>query len=158
MFKKILVALDWSEVAQSILPPVRTLASGSNAEVILLHVVQDPQYEDGLGDTMVQAPLGADAATIHFEYRGYLDAAAAALKEAGINARVVLRVGRAADTILACADDMQADVIAMSTHARGVVPRLLMGSVADEVLHRARIPVLLVRPQAVSEPSAPAPA
>jgi nucleotide-binding universal stress UspA family protein len=52
---------------------------------------------------------------------------------------------RPADAILASAQDEGTGLIVMSTHGRSGLSRLIMGSVAEEVLHRASVPVLLVR-------------
>jgi nucleotide-binding universal stress UspA family protein len=88
-----------------------------------------------------------------------LEAAAAELKVAGSNVSIDLRVGEAAETIRACRDEVRADLSAMSTHGRSGMPRRLLGSVAEKVVHGAKIPVLLLRPpkQADAVP-APSPA
>jgi nucleotide-binding universal stress UspA family protein len=69
----------------------------------------------------------------------------AALKNRGINARTEVAVGAAADEIIRFADEIQADIVAMSTHGRSGISRWAFGSTADKVLHAGNIPVLLVR-------------
>ena len=58
----------------------------------------------------------------------------------------MLREGPISETILQVADEVHADMIAMSTHSRTGINRWLMGSVADEVIHNAHVPVILVHP------------
>jgi hypothetical protein len=58
-------------------------------------------------------------------------------------------VGEAVPMVAATASEYQADLIAMATHGRGGLPRLVLGSVTAGVLHRTRTPLLLVRPTAI---------
>jgi nucleotide-binding universal stress UspA family protein len=57
----------------------------------------------------------------------------------------VLRDGPAVETTLGLADEVHADLIVMGTHGRGGLGRLLLGSVAEQVLRRAHVPVLFVK-------------
>jgi nucleotide-binding universal stress UspA family protein len=75
----------------------------------------------------------------------YLETVIAALKSRGINAKAEVSVGAAADEIIRFADEIQADIVAMSTHGRSGISRWAFGSTADKVLHAGNTPVLLVR-------------
>ena len=69
-----------------------------------------------------------------------------ALKEAGYEASGVVRFGDPAPEIVGYAEQEQVQVIAMATHGRTGIGRLALGSVAEQVLRSARIPVLMVHP------------
>lgn len=66
--------------------------------------------------------------------------------EYGINAYTIVRFGDPAEEIVAQAKESKADVIAMTTHARGALREAIQGSTAKDVLQRSGLPVLLVRP------------
>jgi nucleotide-binding universal stress UspA family protein len=61
-----------------------------------------------------------------------------------------VRFGKPADEIVRAAETTEADLIVMATHGRGGIRRLPIGSVANEVLHRGTIPILVIPPR-VSE-------
>jgi nucleotide-binding universal stress UspA family protein len=97
--------------------------------------------------------------------QAYLDETSARAAAAGIAVTAAVLPGSAvspsvlADSILERADAGQVDLIVMATHARGAVGRLAAGgSVADELVRRANIPVLLVRPDQPAPATAPEPA
>jgi universal stress protein A len=62
--------------------------------------------------------------------------------------QTIVLEGKVSDALLKCARDENVDLIVMSTHGRTGLSRLLMGSVAEQVVHGAPCPVLLIRPQA----------
>jgi nucleotide-binding universal stress UspA family protein len=80
------------------------------------------------------------------ETRAYLDKETTLLKEEGAKVTSIMREGPIPEVILKVADEIHADMIAMSTHGRSGIQRWLMGSVADRVVHHAHIPVMLVHP------------
>ena len=71
---------------------------------------------------------------------------AARLGELGLRVQTEVCEGHVAEAILDYADSKHADLIAMSTHGRSGLGRLLMGSVAEKVMHSTKVPVLLVHP------------
>jgi len=75
----------------------------------------------------------------------YLATVAADLRARGVRVTLAVRFGDAVAEILAGARDAEADMIAMTTHGRGGLGRLLFGSVAEAVLRQAEIPVFLMR-------------
>jgi nucleotide-binding universal stress UspA family protein len=75
----------------------------------------------------------------------YLAALALELRNRGIRVETRVRRGNPCDEILACARETAADLIAMTTHGRSGLGRLLFGSVAEEVLRHSDIPVFLMR-------------
>ena len=77
--------------------------------------------------------------------RAYLEQRRAELLAEGFQADVVLECGEPVDHILATAERVGCDLIAMSTHGHRLLSDLILGSVANEVRHRTDIPVLLIR-------------
>jgi nucleotide-binding universal stress UspA family protein len=140
--RRILVPLDGSELAEAALPRVAALARASGARVTLLQVVGPPAPE--LRPSEV-AGLPEDDEALAERARRYLAGAAARLSEQGVGVETEVAFGWPAERIGAAAAEGHADLIAMSTHARGGLDRLIVGSVADQVLRRAEVPVLLVR-------------
>jgi nucleotide-binding universal stress UspA family protein len=153
VYARILVPLDGSVRAERVLPHVEPLAERFGARVTLLHA-SEPPAEPIAGAGMpaavavapVLSPGPADtAAPDHPEGARYLGAVADRLRARGVTVAVETPGGPAAEAILACAEGIGADLIAMTTHGRGGLGRLVFGSVADEVLRGAPCPVLLVR-------------
>ena len=143
MYKKILVPLDGSPLAEAVLPHAEALAKSEGAEIVLLSVPVVPSLEflarsPGLADKVIEE-------TEH-ETEAYLEIEKSKLEKDGIKVTSIMREGSIPEMILKVADEVHADVIAMSTHGRSGVQRWLMGSVADRVVHHAHIPVMLVRP------------
>jgi nucleotide-binding universal stress UspA family protein len=143
MSKKILVPLDGSKFAEAVLPHVQTLAKNEGAEIVLLTVPAIPSAE-----FIARNPGVTRNAIEEIEVKTgkYLDAKIANLKKKGAKVKGILREGPISETILQVADEIHADMIAMSTHSRTGINRWLMGSVADEVIHNAHVPVILVHP------------
>ncbi len=142
MYRKILVPLDGSKVAEGVLPHAKALAYSEGAELILLTVSANPALDFAFSD-----PGLAQRAVHEQEERSknYIADIENELKAAGFKTSSLLRVGAIADVILEVADELQVDVIAMSTHGRTGPARWLLGSIAERVLHNSKVPVLLIR-------------
>jgi nucleotide-binding universal stress UspA family protein len=156
MYQRILVPLDGSELAESILPVIERLADGAVAETILLRVVEPPSAGEAfaaagvlLPDTLLERQLEAKA---------YLEDVRHRLRDTGIVARADVRTGAAPEEISAAATAHRVDLIAIATHGRGGLGRLLFGSVAEAVLRAAPVPVLMIRSPARVGTAAAAPA
>ncbi len=149
MFKKILVPLDGSRLSEAILPHVSQLAKSSGAEVVLLRVatvqVQAMSYP-GVYPLPPYALAPAPERDLHAEAEGYLQRVAFDyFPDQNVSMQIV--GGPTADNILEMASTLGVDLIAMTTHGRSGVSRMVMGSVADEIVRRSHLPVLLLRPQ-----------
>jgi nucleotide-binding universal stress UspA family protein len=142
MYKRAVIPLDGSPVAEAILPMVLDIAGPLDMEVVLLRVVLPltPIVIEGARHIVVEA-LEAQ----HMDAVEYLAALAVELRNKGIRVETFVRRGIASDEILAAARETAADLIAMTTHGRSGLGRLLFGSVAEEVLRRSDIPVFLMR-------------
>jgi nucleotide-binding universal stress UspA family protein len=142
MYRKILVPLDGSKVAEGVLPHAKALAYSQGAELILLTVGANPAMDFAFSD-----PGLAESAVLEQEERSkkYISEIERQLTSAGFKASTVLRVGSVAEVILAVAEELQVDAIAMSTHGRTGAARWLLGSIAERVVHNSKVPVLLIR-------------
>ncbi len=144
MYKKILVPLDGSKLAESVLVHVRPLAKSMQSEVVLLRVVSLPVSSYVV---VTEPRLVVDAnADAEAQARDYLKGIAATLKTEGIQTSVEIGTGVIGETIQKFAVDVRADLIAMSTHGRGGLARLVIGSVADQLVRNSEVPILLIRP------------
>jgi nucleotide-binding universal stress UspA family protein len=143
MYKKILVPLDGSPLAEAVLPHAEALAKSEHAEIIILRVPNAPVSEFLSRDPMIAEMIHDD---MEKESEEYVHNKVAALEKENIKVTGITKDGSVPDTILAVADETHADIIAMSTHGRTGVSRWLMGSVADKIIHHAHIPVMLIHP------------
>lgn len=143
MYKKILVPLDGSPLAEAVLPHAEALAKSEHAEIIILRVPNAPVSEFLSRDPMIAEMIHAD---MEKESEEYVHNKVAALEKENIKVTGITKAGPVPDTILNVADETHADIIAMSTHGRTGISRWLMGSVADKIIHHAHIPVMLIHP------------
>lgn len=145
---RILVPLDYSQLSEAVLDPVKDLARGTGAELILVSVTPLLLTMDtftGVGY------LAYDIDQDEVDRRKYLDEVAAKLRADGFTVTTRVEFGSPNEFIVDVARETKADLVAMSTHGSGGVTRLLMGSVATGVVQRANTPVLIVRPTEVRE-------
>jgi len=144
MYQRILVPLDGSTMSEAVLPHAEKLVRALNVEIVLLHVdvIPAPIFEPP------ESPFAQpeEVKIMHADERTYLKNMCAKLESEGLRATYLLRDGIVAETILEVAEIEKADLIAMSTHGRTGLLRLLLGSVAEQVVHQSKIPVMLIRP------------
>lgn len=152
MYKKILVPLDGSKLAEEVIPHVITLATEctiESAEVVLLMVFELPHisaFHPGVSmplnweEQLKQISTDARKAA-----RDYLTDVKKRFKDTGIKVRVEVMEGDPADRIVEYNNKNNFDVIVMVTHGRSGARRWAYGSVADKVLHGVTNPILLVR-------------
>lgn len=149
--RKILVATDFSEVADQAIDAAGVLAAKLGAQVLLVHArpaVADEAFGD-LPPEMrtytrgLRARLEQEAADAAEE----LERRAARLP-AGVAAKTAMLVGRIAEAVVREARQSKVDLVVLGTHGRGAVGRAILGSVAHELLRTSPIPVLLVGPHA----------
>jgi nucleotide-binding universal stress UspA family protein len=143
MYRSILVPLDGLTFAEHALPAALSLArrTEGSLHVVLVHTAF-VYVESGLiYDDRVDRQLRE-------QEQGYLEAVVKRLKAASpVPVTWALRDGLVADGICEQATASSADLIVMTTHGRGPLSRFWLGSVADDLVRRAPVPVLLVRPQ-----------
>jgi nucleotide-binding universal stress UspA family protein len=136
--EEVLVPLDGSPLAEQVLGPAADLACLAGARCTLLRVMA-PAGPRGRPPALEDAPYAGALA--------YLEAVAWRLREQGLS--VQTRVGVAARPARAILKEArEGTVIALATHGRGGVPRVVLGSVAEKVIRAAPGPVLVYRPPA----------
>ncbi|MCL4506746.1 MAG: universal stress protein [Chloroflexi bacterium] len=145
MFKRLLVPLDGSSLAEAVLPLTRYLAERFQSTIILFHVVE-------------KAPPGAVHGEHHLqqvaEARDYLSRVAAQLSREGVT--IVQNIHETQDagvaqTIRDHADELHADLVVLCAHGRGGLRDVLFGSIAQQVIHQGRVPVLFIRPSLLKD-------
>jgi len=147
MYKKVLVPLDGSELAECVLPHVESIAKGCGVKNIVFLRVAEP----------FQAPAG-EARSIFTEEEvkridsenkataeSYLDQLVKRAKSDGVNIQTEMISGRVADSITEYAIKNEVDLIIIATHGRSGISRWVWGSVADRLLRSSCVPVLMVR-------------
>jgi nucleotide-binding universal stress UspA family protein len=148
MYTKILVPLDGSELAESVLPYVKWFIEVSDVnEIVFLRVVEPFHVAGGLEAQVMPEDkklIEQDAAVLA---RKYLDNIADQFKDSRIKINRVINVGKPARTIAEYVSKSDIDLIIMATHGLSGVHRWVRGSVADEIIHAARTPVFLVTPR-----------
>lgn len=151
--QRILIPTDFSPAARHAFDWALSFARPYAATLHLLHVMADVNSAwAGSDDVLVQA--GPPQERLEEEARAELKQLAEAAERHDLATHCTVRFSLdVADTILEEADAIDADLIATGTHGRQGLSRLLLGSVAQKVVRRARRPVLTVRAQA---PEAPA--
>jgi universal stress protein A len=138
MYQRILVPLENSDHDRGIIAHVSDLARHCGASIVLLHVA------DGFVARNYQQLNLRESEEMQRD-RAYLEEVCATLNAAGLDAEPVLAGGDPAQEIVAAAEREQCDLIAMATHGHRGIQDLLHGSTANEVRHRTRVPVLMVR-------------
>ena len=150
MFERILVPLDGSKVGEAAIPVIEQLidklAPATKVEITLIGVITLLRHWVVVGEA--SAPVSytdEELKVIKERVAGNLAAVAQLIKRPNVTIKSIVSAGNASDEILKAAEDIKADLIAMSTHGRSGLRRMAFGSVTDKVLHGTRIPVLMVR-------------
>jgi nucleotide-binding universal stress UspA family protein len=139
VFKKILVPLDGSDLAGTVLSQAEGLAKSFQAQLVLMTVGSEE-----VGEVHESSPEAKSEAVVHLPAVKYLGQIAAALRAKGVNATWVFKPGTPAREIMAYAAANQMDLIVLATHGAGEIAWLL-GNVAQKVVSHAATPVLLIR-------------
>jgi nucleotide-binding universal stress UspA family protein len=150
MFEKVLVPLDGSKVGEAALPVVEQLvnklAPKTQVEVVLFGVITLLRHWVVVGEASAPVQYTEEELTlIRNRVSTYLEQTGEAMKQRGVTIKTMVATGNASDEILKASDEINADLIAMSTHGRSGLRRLAFGSITDKVIRGSKIPVLLVR-------------
>ena len=154
MSERILIPLDGSELGEVALRYIEGLVSrvspGEKVEVILFHVITALRHDVAIS--------GGGAGTITIPYNeseieqmknkavDYLTRAGEYMKSQGVIVNCKVVTGNTpAEEIIKAEEEVNADLVAMSTHGRAGVSRWAFGSVTDRVLRAGKVPVLMVR-------------
>lgn len=132
VYKKILVAMDCSDVDDTIVEHVSALAIQNEAQVYLIHVVHS--------HTLDQERV------LHEQAESCLKSRCEMLQERKIDANVVIRSGEPDTEILKEIEENDYDLVAMATHGHSFVGDILYGSVSRTLKHKISVPLLLIGP------------
>lgn len=152
-FKKILVPLDGSNLAEGVLPTVKILGTNTGYEVTLVRVVSPISLVSKVREMAVafshHYATALNNVEKHYQESAadYLNAIKWELMIEGLTPEVMVSEGEPAEQIIALSRNTERPLIVMATHGRTGISRSVMGSVADRVLRSCSNPVLLIRPQ-----------
>jgi nucleotide-binding universal stress UspA family protein len=151
MYKKILVPLDGSKLAECAVPHAEEVARGCGAEKVILvsvteraqgyRAVDDPSRPQGV--QLVPEAVGKQEK----QARRYLGRVAEAMEAKGIRVDTEVLLGDPAEEIVIYVKHPGCDLIVMSSHGRSGIHRWRHGSIADRVFRGSRVPVLMVKAQ-----------
>ena len=146
-FTRIVVPLDGSTLAEQVLPRVLALAKLEAAEVSLLQVLIPHSYSQ---KEMFDPSLPWWDKDVSLA-QAYLFRIASRLRRNGLIVTTDIVIGEnAADAIGDFASREKADLIAIATHGRGGLARMLRGSVADAIMHSGRVSMLVLKPDDIA--------
>lgn len=150
--KKVLIALDYDPSAQKVAEVGYTLAKSLGAQAVLLHVINEPVYYSsteyspimGFSGYMNMSPAIQVGTT-----EGLLDASHQFLEKSrehlGDNTiEIMVEEGDFADSILKAAEKVHADMIAIGSHSKKWLEKVVMGSVTEQVLNHSSIPLFII--------------
>jgi nucleotide-binding universal stress UspA family protein len=151
VYKKILVPLDGSKLAECALNHVKKLFhDGLVEEVVLLNavVVELPWRELNISEDGVAFDYNAFEKTFMDKSRKYLERVQSRLSSEGMNVKTeTLESYRPSHAITDYAQKNGVDLIVIATHGYTGMKKMLLGSIALKVLHESNVPVLLIRPE-----------
>lgn len=144
MYKKILVPLDGSALAERAIRHAGEIARGADAEILLLQAVYVPMPVVPESALLTEGKLLEEVAKSASEYLGRIGAE---MRAGGHKVRTIIDERPPAEAILHIADQEHADLIVMSTHGRSGLSRLMLGSIAENVLRHTYCTILFVKPE-----------
>ncbi len=147
--KKILIAVDYNPVSEKVAEQGYELAKSLNAEVCLIHVLDDVGFYGAQYPTFMgydgYSGMGPDL-DVAMEMRNiaeeFLEKARTHLDDPQVKTH--LAEGDTAKTIMAYGEEWGANILVMGTHSHSVLEKLLLGTVAEKILEKTKIPVYLV--------------
>ena len=156
--KRILIALDYDPSAQKVAETGHKLAKAMKARTILLHVISDATYYSSLnyspimgfgGFSTIDTVQTDTAEDLKKVAQNYLDKSKQHLGDEKI--QTVVKNGVFGETILNTATELNVDIIVMGTHSRRGLEKILVGSVAENVLHHSSIPLFIIPTKAIEK-------
>lgn len=141
-FRRILIPTDFSAAAEGAIALAADTADSDTSEMTLLHVIMPPPDP---ASSLLLSTFEGEIATLEHNAAERLEALRQRYLAEFRHVRCQVRIGRPAEEILAAAESMPADLIAISTHGYSGLRRLMMGSTAERVVRTAPMPVLSVR-------------
>ena len=152
MFKKMLVCLDGSNFSEQILQYASEETIGSSINIVLLRVIPVSHSFGTLAPGVISSvppvpPSPEQLAEEETKVKEYLDGKAKSLKERGIKVECVAITGNPGEAIVNYANNNKVDLIAIATHGRTGIKRMIFGSVTEYVIKNSGVPILLIKPK-----------
>ena len=150
MYRKILVPLDGSQLSESVIPHVLTVAKGcEDCEIVLFRVCEPPvllaDYPEHL-KTKWEEHVREETAHIAQQCRLYLTDSEQQFKKAGLRVTSSSGLGNPAEAIIDYAQANEVDLIVIASHGHSGATRWAYGNTASKVLQASQVPVLIVKP------------
>ncbi|WP_396168609.1 universal stress protein [Flavobacterium sp.] len=149
--KKVLIALDYNTNASTIADIAYSFAKAMDAEITLIHVVENEVYYTSFITSPITGIGDFDSATFYQFMNNenlisaanyYLEKIKKHLKDTKIN--TIIETGNFAEVILKSAKDLNVDLIIMGSHSQKWLEQVLIGSTTKEVLNQTKIPLLII--------------
>ena len=145
MYKKIMVPLDGSELAESVLPHVEAFIKEFNISDVTLVRVLEPEISYGGEHSIDPKIITERESERKSSAKDYLNNVMNRLKHEGTALHTEIVFGRVTESLIDYAESNDIDLILIATHGRSGVTRWVRGSVADKILRSANVPILMVR-------------
>jgi nucleotide-binding universal stress UspA family protein len=145
MYKKILVPLDGSPLAECVIPHIEAIAKPCGSQVELISVVEPVDIPTRGQIAVSDDDLKKINNEAKKETHKYLDSISERLNRSGIKASPVILMGKPADSLIEYATNNNVDLLIMATHGRSGLTKFFWGSIAEKVLRSICVPVLLVK-------------
>jgi nucleotide-binding universal stress UspA family protein len=150
--RTILVPTDFSDISEAALAYGCAMAERLGARVHVLAVVESPWARD-----FAYVPPAAEMIEDLRQRAESKLSHAVESSRPGVIAGALVRTGEPFDQIIRAAEELDADLIVMGTHTRGLASRLLLGSITQKVLHAAACPVVTLREHRAGHNAPPEP-
>ncbi len=147
--RRIVVPLDGSALAHTVVEPALELARRFQSELILVEVLKQPEVAVGTDDNQVHLTADEQAERERAAASDYLRQVHDEVTEQGVQSTLAVRFGEPAAEIIQLAEARQADAIVLSTHGRTGLDRVRHGSVAEDVLRHSKVPVMTLGQAAI---------
>lgn len=141
MFKRILFPTDFSDVSQKAVPYIKQLKGAGAQEVIVLHVIDE---KDLLVLSRVPDQYPRITALMEEEITKEMAAVEANMTAAGFRVKLKVKTGKPFSEIMMTAAEEKVSIIVIGSHGKSNVKEMLMGSVSENVIRHAGVPLLVI--------------
>ncbi len=146
MYKKIMVPLDGSKLAECVFPHVESLVKAGQVEELVFVRVIEPFNFNLMGEGIPnQEDIARFEAQARAEGENYVQRVADRVKSNGVNVRGEILIGKPSVKLSEYANNGGFDLVVIATHGRSGISRWVWGSVADRLLRSVCIPIFMVR-------------
>ncbi len=141
MFKKILFPTDFSDVSKKAMKYIKQLRGAGAQEVIVFHVIDDKEM---LVLSRMPAQYPELKTAINKEVANELAAVDVEMRAEGFKVKLEVKTGQPFKEIMDLAEKKGVSIIVLGSHGKSNIAEMLMGSVSENVIRHARVPVLVV--------------